>query len=367
MGTIVVLSGIALIICVLADIYIRTRHSKATKPHSKSTKSSESSQPPTTQKQLTHSFLQEDKSQDSVAHFDDSRSDTIQYCITGTGLKMPKLRSGEYLIDLLDIYKEQMIGSAEYENTINGLYERGELKSNPKSYDECYDNMYAAFDLIITKNYTDIFEAHIDTLIRKRKQLITIDDYGYKDCVKWEAEKRSFIKNIVTPSISRTFNDRPGPNFKSLYKFMQDPERTELSEYAFNIMDYKIDELSSKLKEHEISIEKVLTGHDYEHYVASIFNKYKWCSRITKNSGDQGADIIASKDKLTIVVQCKYYSSPVGNKSVQEIYSAKGYYDGDLACVVTNHSYTSAAKSAAAKLGVILLHHDHIKDFLKRI
>jgi restriction system protein len=63
-------------------------------------------------------------------------------------------------------------------------------------------------------------------------------------------------------------------------------------------------------------------------------------------------------------VQCKYYSSPVGNKAVQEVYSAKDVYDAEQAWVVTNHSYTPAAKVAAKKLGVLLIHHDEIPDLL---
>ena len=131
-------------------------------------------------------------------------------------------------------------------------------------------------------------------------------------------------------------------------------------------MDYYIDKLlSKKSKKNDNVFNTVLNGQDYEHYVAAIFKKHNWNSRVTKGSGDQGADIVATKKTITIVAQCKFYSSPVGNKSVQEIYSAKGYYDGDIACVVTNQSYTQAAKSAAGKLGVHLLHHDQIEDFLK--
>ena len=40
-------------------------------------------------------------------------------------------------------------------------------------------------------------------------------------------------------------------------------------------------------------------------------------------SGDQGADIIADKDGMRLIVQCKLLGRPVGNKAVQEAHSAQ--------------------------------------------
>ena len=80
-----------------------------------------------------------------------------------------------------------------------------------------------------------------------------------------------------------------------------------------------------------------------------------WDARTTKNTGDQGADIVATFSGETLVVQCKLYGRPVGNKAVQEIAAARDYYRADYAAVVTNASFTRAAHDLAASTGVKLV------------
>jgi len=62
-----------------------------------------------------------------------------------------------------------------------------------------------------------------------------------------------------------------------------------------------------------------------------------------KVTGDQGADLILSKDGEKIVVQAKKYAGKVSNKAVQEIAAAKKYYNADRAMVVTNSAFTKSA------------------------
>ena len=87
----------------------------------------------------------------------------------------------------------------------------------------------------------------------------------------------------------------------------------------------------------------------------------------TKKTGDQGADVIAKKNDITIIVQCKLYSQPVGNKAVQEVHSAKEYYKGNIGLVVTNSSFTKSAKQLANSTGVFLLHYSELSDFIERL
>ena len=58
------------------------------------------------------------------------------------------------------------------------------------------------------------------------------------------------------------------------------------------------------------------------------------------------------------------YGQPVGNKAVQEVFSAKGYYECDLAAVVTNSSFTKSAMQLASSLDVHLLHDSEIEGFV---
>jgi len=102
--------------------------------------------------------------------------------------------------------------------------------------------------------------------------------------------------------------------------------------------------------------------YEYETKIATKLRSLGWSARTTSGSGDQGADVIAEMKEVVFVIQCKLYSGPVGNKAVQEVLAAKGYYDANVAAVVTNQLYTKSAKKLAHKVGVLLLHHDELES-----
>ncbi|MDP8984639.1 MAG: restriction endonuclease [Pseudomonadota bacterium] len=56
----------------------------------------------------------------------------------------------------------------------------------------------------------------------------------------------------------------------------------------------------------------------YEQMVADRLSDLGWSARLTKGSGDQGIDVIAEMREKKAVIQCKLYSSPVGNSAVQQ-------------------------------------------------
>lgn len=98
-----------------------------------------------------------------------------------------------------------------------------------------------------------------------------------------------------------------------------------------------------------------MNGHKYEHRCAQMLRRKGFHHvEVTKKSGDQGVDIIAYKHFSKYAIQCKYYSYPVGNKAVQEVYAGGKYYDCDRCIVMTNGTFTKAAISAANKLDVKL-------------
>jgi len=86
-----------------------------------------------------------------------------------------------------------------------------------------------------------------------------------------------------------------------------------------------------------------LSGYEFEEYLKNLFELLGYTTVQTSLSGDQGADLILSKDDEKIVVQAKKYDGKVSNKAVQEIAAAKDYYNADKAMVVTNSSFTKSA------------------------
>lgn len=102
--------------------------------------------------------------------------------------------------------------------------------------------------------------------------------------------------------------------------------------------------------------DKPLTGVEYEHRVAAYLKrKGYWGVKVTQASSDYGIDITAHKHGKKYAIQCKYYSQPVGISAVQEAYAGKAHYGCSEAMVITNSTFTSAAKTLAAENGVKLL------------
>jgi HJR/Mrr/RecB family endonuclease len=90
-------------------------------------------------------------------------------------------------------------------------------------------------------------------------------------------------------------------------------------------------------------------GVSYEEAVAKSLKKKGYRNiKITPRSGDFGADIIAT-DKFgrKTCFQCKNYKGKVGIGAVQEIAAARKHYGCEKAVVVTNSTFTNAAKKLA--------------------
>lgn len=78
-------------------------------------------------------------------------------------------------------------------------------------------------------------------------------------------------------------------------------------------------------------------------------------TKLTQATGDQGADVLASKGQEKWALQVKCYSNAVGNSSVQEAIAARTYYGCSHAAVVTNSTFTKSAQELAQIANVQLI------------
>lgn len=107
------------------------------------------------------------------------------------------------------------------------------------------------------------------------------------------------------------------------------------------------------------------SGVDYERFCAKVLRRNGWNIEDTPVSGDQGLDLLASKEDVVVGIQCKRYKAAVGNKAVQEALSGKHYYSTDYAAVVASSLFTKSAEELAGKTGVLLLHHSELCRLLE--
>ena len=106
------------------------------------------------------------------------------------------------------------------------------------------------------------------------------------------------------------------------------------------------------------------SGREYEECIHAGIEEAGYNCILTPQSCDQGVDVVVKVGEHSIAIQCKLYSSPIGNDAVQEVVAGAKYYKCDNACVVTNSSFTAAAQSLAAANGVALLHHRDLLAYL---
>ena len=113
------------------------------------------------------------------------------------------------------------------------------------------------------------------------------------------------------------------------------------------------------------SFASVHTGTDYERFVAAILAADGFTVTQKGGSGDCGCDLLVSLPSGPAVVQCKFYSFPVGYDAVKEAYAAKALYKATAAFVCTNATYTRQARRTAAQLGIQLTTHATLSAALK--
>lgn len=106
------------------------------------------------------------------------------------------------------------------------------------------------------------------------------------------------------------------------------------------------------------TIDKIdsISGYDFEEYIVALFESAGFECKHTSKSKDNGIDLIACKNNISIAIQTKlYYKTKVSNSAVQEVYTGKCFYDCDMAIVVTNSHFSAPAIAVAKKLDVGLI------------
>lgn len=110
-----------------------------------------------------------------------------------------------------------------------------------------------------------------------------------------------------------------------------------------------------------------MEGHQFEYFCADILKNNGFENvEVTQGSGDHGIDILAEKDGITYAIQCKCYSSNIGNAAVQQAHTGKSLYHKDIAVVLTNRYFTTQAKEEAGQLGVKLWDRDKLNEMIEK-
>lgn len=104
-----------------------------------------------------------------------------------------------------------------------------------------------------------------------------------------------------------------------------------------------------------LKYESIVDGYEFEKFLAYVLEKNGYTNvQVTQGGGDQGVDIICTKNNTIYAIQCKLYTEKVGNSAVQQIVAGKNHYNAHVAIVATNSSFTKQAIDLANSNNVLL-------------
>ena len=97
-----------------------------------------------------------------------------------------------------------------------------------------------------------------------------------------------------------------------------------------------------------------LSGEGFGSRISGLLRSLGYKTKITKATGDTGADIIAVRRQQTTLVQTKHQVAEVGLPAIQEAIESRQRYEASSALVVTNSTFTPQARELASRAGVDL-------------
>lgn len=265
-----------------------------------------------------------------------------------------------------------------------------------KVLDNCYNDIISnnckelSIDLLMFNNYVIavsniVVTKNLNNLKRDYHIGVKKDEYGIENRDRWNDTLKKVVDNIAIDLFCNKSSD--AINSLDLIEdvdrrnFLRIIDKDRIMTMTDNkLVDVFINNISFFV-EHEItygrdallgnsSFDNVSSGVEYEYVVAKFINEYAhgWSANVTKASGDQGLDIMAIReDGVAVAIQAKFYSAPVGNKAVQEVVAARGFYNTNFAVVVSNSPFTKSAIDLALASNVELLHHNSLIDYFARL
>lgn len=196
--------------------------------------------------------------------------------------------------------------------------------------------------LALARGYKEaklLIEKHKETLLLKYRQCFRTDDYGQIILVNengWRSEIDYFVNRVMGNSIESSV-------------FLKLDQQKLISAVDLAVKA----EYGSVSLPKKISID--MSGVEFERHCAEILDGCGWKTTLTKGSGDQGIDILATKNKVVVVIQCKRLSKPVGNQAVQQAFSGMQFIKAHYSAVVTTATFTPKAREIARETGTFLL------------
>jgi hypothetical protein len=166
--------------------------------------------------------------------------------------------------------------------------------------------------------------------------------------------------DIMMASLAHALHER---NYGRIPVAALKSEVTQL-ERAIELRKFEHDLLAEETKAPTPKLD-IMSGADFEAFVARLFQRMGYEVERTKLTGDQGADVIVTKFGEKTAIQAKRSAGRIGNKAVQEALGAISLYKADRGNVVTNSFFTRAAIELATANRIELIDGDRLNELVR--
>ena len=281
------------------------------------------------------------------------RTNEEQLSIIRNAKKLPGVKKCKKIADALINGAEQSINFAQKESSISAYFSRSDYIKEKLSQATRYEEKAGYRDIekpsFLLKRFEDEFQWKLRDVIEREEESLIKEMMGSQ-----RNNKRSCCQGFIDEI--------------DMYK---DQFSEETLEFAMNAYYHACSVAGLSVKNsfcnNSIPMESVdkMDGHEFEFFCADLLSKNGFRNvEVTKGSGDQGVDILAEKDGIRYAIQCKCYSSDLGNKPIQEAFAGKSIYHCQIAAVLTNRFFTKGGIEAARMTGVLLWDRKKLQTFI---
>lgn len=220
---------------------------------------------------------------------------------------------------------------------------------DPRSIADKISNPFKSRKAPALKKLRQGLQEHLPYLVVQHKKCTAHLPYGKVaiDAAKWDKERRLFLRAIFE-------GDLPDRALEFFYE-----------EFS-RVIDSAVQEAAAG-EEGKPVAPGAMSPREFELHCAAVLKKAGWTSAAMSGTADQGIDVLAEKDGVKVVLQCKLYSKPVGNAAVQEAHAGMAVAGAQHSAVVSVSGYTRQARTAAASTRTLLLHPTELPDLARLV
>ena len=283
----------------------------------------------------------------------ENQTNKEQLQVIKNGKKLPSVKKCKEIADGLIADAERSINCANEESSISAYFSWSnyikEKLNQAIQYEEKAEYGFFEKPSFLLKQYGDNFQWKLRDVIEREEESVIHEILGPQ-----HNNKRSCCQGFIDEI--------------NLYKDQFSEETLEFAMRAYyHVCSVAGLSAQSTIRNTVLPMESIdkMNGHEFEYFCADILSKNGFTNvEVTKGSGDQGVDVLAEKDGIRYAIQCKCYSSDLGNKPIQEAFAGKSIYNCQIAAVLTNRFFTHGGIEAARATGVLLWDRKKLQDFI---